>query len=140
MERPEVVQFKLLSSLTYRVEKAAKMKKSHEGCCPVVILKDPRCKFVFEPTAYALSGSMSLGSLISKLRVKFSLPPSEGIFLYIEEFIPSMCKSYIAFLIHDLYVRFSDPDGFLYLVLQAQPDKGFDELNSNGFLSGLFLC
>mmetsp|Transcript_23507 Transcript_23507/g.41660 ORF Transcript_23507/g.41660 Transcript_23507/m.41660 type:complete len:94 (-) Transcript_23507:700-981(-) len=92
MERPEVAQFKLLSALSYRVDKAAKMKRLHEGCLPVVILKDDRAKMNFKPVVYALNGKSTLGYLIYQLRAKFELPPTEGLMLYVEEFVPSLCK------------------------------------------------
>ena len=47
------------------------------------------------------------------------LKPTEGLYLYLEDTLPMLNVK-----ISDLYERYADKDGFLYMVYTHQEDKG----------------
>ena len=62
---------------------------------------------------------MTIGNFICAVRKYMWLKPTEGLYLYLQDTLPMLNAK-----ISDLYSKYHDEDGFLYMIYTHQEDKG----------------
>ncbi|CAG9332727.1 unnamed protein product [Blepharisma stoltei] len=117
IEVQEYIQHK---SLEERMQKSSQMMNDNQGKIPAILLKAKSCTYKLPVQKLSIDGSMTMGSLLFALRKYMWLTPSQGLYVYINDTLP-MLNSRLS----DLYERYKEEDGFLYLLCAHQEDKGF---------------
>lgn len=87
---------------------------------PVIVTPAPRCPFVLEKTKYLVPMDITVGKFLHELRRHVQIGPTQAMFLYVgNDVMPPT-----AALISQIYERFKDPDGFLYMVYAGEDTFG----------------
>jgi GABA(A) receptor-associated protein len=74
---------------------------------------------IIDKTKYLTPGDLTLGQFAFILRKRMSLPPELAIFIFINNQLPTNTT-----LIRELYAKFADKDGFLYLTYCGEATFG----------------
>ncbi len=99
--------------ISEREKEARKIKEKNPGKFPVVCEKDPRSKVLeeMEKSRYMLPGDLMLSQFSYLIRNKITLETSRSLFLLISgKFSPTGNS-----LISEIYDKYRDVDGFLYI-------------------------
>ncbi|CAG9318050.1 unnamed protein product [Blepharisma stoltei] len=119
-DRIEVKEYIQSIPFEERLQRSTQMRIDNQGKIPAILIKAKSCTYKLPVQKFSIDGSMTMGSLLFALRKYIWLKPTEGLYVYIKDTLP-MLNSRLA----DLYERYKEEDGFLYLVCAHQEDKGF---------------
>ena len=70
---------------------------------------------------YLVPNDITVGQFMYVIRKRIKLSPEQGIFLFINNIIPSTTN-----LLSDLYYLYKDEDGFLYITYSSENTFGCD--------------
>ena len=77
----------------------------------------------YEKTKYLVPQNITIGEFLLTIRNQLKLNSEEAIFLFINNTLPSITKS-----MGEIYNKFKDADGFLYLIFSGENTFGFINL------------
>lgn len=95
-----------------RKDEALKMTSKHPNSICVIIEKHKNDKYIkdIDKHKYLVPKELTVGQLIYVIRKRINLKPEECIFFNINNTLPSTSST-----IKELYNKYCDPDGFLYI-------------------------
>lgn len=118
-EQKVVREYKEQTSFASRRFKSIEIMKKHPGRFPLITLPAANSAVILPSEKYLIPGETTMGHFLYALRRTLSLPRTTGMYLYIYTIMPMLNSK-----VSELYERFSDEDGFLYLLYTDQEDKG----------------
>ncbi|CAG9322427.1 unnamed protein product [Blepharisma stoltei] len=105
-----------------RLQQAARFKAKYQNAVPVVIQSDARSSLpkTIHNSLFVVQKSLSAGELLGLIRKKTSLPKSQAIAMFVGHRI--MVTNDITLC--ELYERYSNEDGFLYILCKDEEVYG----------------
>lgn len=118
-EHDEVTDFKASISFDERLSQSSYVLGLNPGNIPIVIVKAANCNYPIKTLKLSLPSAYSISHVLSQLRRKLYLRKQDSLFLYFGRrcLMPGQ-------RIGQLYGKYADEDGVLYLVVASQEDKG----------------
>ncbi len=120
--------------LDKRKEMAANLVSKHPSRIPIVIFNGAPDKMKFTEIKYPLSPSRllverekPLSFIITYMKAKIALNPSESLFLFINNRVCPPRKSLshsVSLNLNAVHEQYHEEDGFLYCLCQVHEDKG----------------
>jgi GABA(A) receptor-associated protein len=111
---PEQTRFKAQNTYETRKEVSAKIREEYSNRCPVIVELDPRAtrNVWIKKKKFLAPLDMSLGKFMLEVRKVIVIGRQEPLAVMVEsgQMISGDSK------MGDLYERFKDPDGFLYIL------------------------
>jgi len=74
---------------------------------------------IIDKRKYLVPRHYTMGEFLFVIRKRLKLPPEKAIFLFVNDTIPSTCS-----LIGNVYQRYKDPDGYLYMCYSQENTFG----------------
>jgi len=106
------MNFKQVYSFEHRLSESSRITQKYPDRIPIICEKvmSQRNLPHIDKNKYLVPFDLTIGQFIYVIRKRLKLKSEEAIFLFISNFIaPSSC------FVCELYNRFKDPDGFLYI-------------------------
>lgn len=114
-------QFERDFTLQQRLNESNKVMSKYPDKIPVIIEKVSSSKSSTElgKNKFLVSRDTTCGKFIYTLRKKLSMKPEEGLYIYINGEIPPSNQ-----LMGDIYEKFKQTDGFLYMFFSLESTFG----------------
>ena len=113
--------YKEMNSLEKRQDEASRMVHKYSGKIPVIVLMDPLTKSKEKIYKYLISGDLEGMYIMKLIRNKIVIDPSKGLFCLTEKDQVLLTNSMV---FRDIYRRYKDEDGFLYLTILVENTFG----------------
>ena len=112
-----MVNFKNRYSFKARKAESEKMRRLYPNKIPVICEKNPKDKDLpsSKRKKYLISKDITCGQFMSIMRSRVNLGPEKAMFLFIDNIIPGPTSN-----LSELFIRYKDPDGFLYIVYTGE--------------------
>jgi GABA(A) receptor-associated protein len=113
--------FKMQHSFDKRRNESNKVLEKYPTHIPVIIERSDHSMLPdLKKTKYLFNSDITIGQIIFTLRKNIELESTEAIYLYVDNsFIPSISDK-----ISDIYKKYNDKDGFLYITYAAENTFG----------------
>jgi len=103
-----------------RKEVAARIRSKHPDRVPAIVEKAPKSNAPeIDKKKYLVPGDITVGKFVYELRKHMQLGPEKAIFLFVQNSLPPT-----AALMYDIYERYKDEDGFLYITYSDENTFG----------------
>jgi GABA(A) receptor-associated protein len=106
------MNFKKNYSFEYRLAESSRITTKYPDRIPIICEKATSQRDIptIDKNKYLVPFDLTIGQFVYVIRKRMKLKSEEALFLFISNFIaPSSCSLY------ELYHKFKDPDGFLYI-------------------------
>ncbi len=104
-------KYKLAHSQEYRKNEADKVRERHPDRLPVICEKVDGSQIQdLDKNKFLVPADLTVGQFVLVVRKRVMLEPEKAIFLFIGDSVPPTSAH-----MSDLYNRFKDDDGFLYV-------------------------
>lgn len=104
---------------TIRKAEATKIMTKYPDRIPVICYPMRKTDPSIDKNKYLVPYDISFGQLAYVIRKRLKMAPSQALYFYVEGVIPTSSHH-----IQELYSRYRDPDGFLYVVYSAENTFG----------------
>ena len=113
--------FKQQHSLEKRKEVAERIRAKYPGRIPVIVEKAPKSDAPdIDKKKYLVPADITVGKFVYEIRKHMQLRPEKAIFLFVNNVLPPT-----AALMSQIYERYRDDDGFLYITYSGENTFGF---------------
>lgn len=103
-----------------RIGESQKIMTKYPGKIPVIVEKQKNSDMPnIDKKKYLVPGDLNMSQFIYVVRKRIKLEPSETLFLMVNN---QLCPSNI--VLSEVYERYKDEDGFLYIVYSAENTFG----------------
>jgi len=115
-----VSYFKKSHSFEQRRERAMKIRLKYPDKIPVIVEKSQRALTPdLKKTKILVSLDLKFGEFVASLRKRITIGAAEGMYVFCDNHIPPN-----SVLMSDIYSRYRDKDGFLYVVYSLENTFG----------------
>lgn len=113
--------FKMQHSFEKRLKESQRLKEKFRNKVPIIVEKaDHSLLPDIKKSKFLIENNITIAQFIYLIRTNIQLLSSEAIFLYVDNsHIPGNSEK-----IEDVYKKFSDKDGFLYITYAAENTFG----------------
>jgi len=112
--------FRAEHSFEKRVEVAEKIRSKYPDRIPVIVEKAPRSTAPeIDKKKFLVPADLTVSKLAFEIRRHLRLAPEHGMFLFINDTLPPN-----AALLQQIYEKYKDPDGFLYVTYASENTFG----------------
>lgn len=114
-------EFKMAHTFEKRKAEATRLRTEYPLQYPIILEKADRSMLQsIDKKKYLLPGELTVGQFLHYIRKQIKLEASQAIFLFIDTtVIPATSSS-----IEDIYKKYADKDGYLYIIYSAQETFG----------------
>eukprot|EP01113_Clastostelium_recurvatum_P044283 TRINITY_DN745_c0_g1_i3.p1 TRINITY_DN745_c0_g1~~TRINITY_DN745_c0_g1_i3.p1 ORF type:complete len:123 (-),score=24.78 TRINITY_DN745_c0_g1_i3:118-486(-) len=106
--------------LDKRKEVADRIKSKYSDRIPVIVEKAPKSDVPdIDKKKYLVPSDITVGKFVYEIRKHMKLSPEKAIFLFVNNTIPPT-----AALMSQIYERYKDEDGFLYITYSGENTFG----------------
>jgi GABA(A) receptor-associated protein len=115
-------QFKKEFPFEKRLSESSRILNKYDNKVPIIITKYKTCKLPnIDKNKYLTPNELTLGQFLNIIRKRIELPPSQSIFIYVNDNIMAPTSATMS----SLYNTYKDKDGFLYLSYCGENTFGF---------------
>lgn len=109
--------FKMLHTFEKRKTESERIKQKYPDKIPIILEKSDSSTIpTIEKQKMLLQKDLTVGQLLYIIRKQISLDSSQALFLFVDNrSIPSTSKT-----MEEIYLQYSDQDGFLYITYSAE--------------------
>jgi GABA(A) receptor-associated protein len=113
--------YKKSKSIQARLLESTKIREKFPGRIPIIV---ERAKFandlpLVDKNKYMCPEHFSIGQFIYLIRKRIDLPPEKALFVFVGNTLPMASQT-----ISELYMRYRDADGFLYMTYTSESTFG----------------
>ena len=128
------MEFRQKHDLATRVAEATRIREKFPGRIPVIVERAARDKGLtqIDKNKFLVPPDLTLGQFVFVVRKRITLPAERALFVFCGNSLPTTGS-----LMRELYIRHSDPDGFLYMTYCGENTFGLSSLDSLSSLSSL---
>lgn len=113
------MKFKSQHTFTERIEESSRIINKYPDRIPIICEKinDSKNKDIpiLDKSKYLVPKDLTISQFLYVIRNRMKLPPEKAIFLFVGRTIPSSSE-----LISNVYHRFKDSDGYLYITYSGE--------------------
>jgi GABA(A) receptor-associated protein len=115
------MSFKSNTLFSERKAESEKIIAKYPDRIPIICEKNQKSKTTpeIDKTKYLVPFDLTVGQFMYVIRKRIKLPPEQGIFLFINGYIPASSH-----MLNDLYYLYKDDDGFLYITYSSENTFG----------------
>ena len=114
------MSFKQDHTLDKRKEVADRIRSKYPDRIPCIVEKAPKSDAPdIDKKKYLVPGDITVGKFVYEIRKHMQLPPEKAIFLFVNNVLPPT-----AALMSQIYDRYKDEDGFLYITYSGENTFG----------------
>ena len=113
-------QFKERHKIEDRMELSQKLCKKYPERVPIIVSRGKETSIQpINKNKFVAPRDISIGRFIYEIRKQIKMTPEESLYLFIGKTLPSSSA-----LIEEIYNKYSDPDGFLYITYHGENTFG----------------
>ena len=115
------MSFKTTNLFCDRKAESDKILAKYPDRIPIICEKNHKSKNTpeIDKNKYLVPVDLTVGQFMYVIRKRMKLAPEQGIFLFINGYIPSSSH-----MLNDLYYLYKDDDGFLYITYSSENTFG----------------
>jgi len=112
--------FKRENPYNKRLELSKRLKEQYKNRVPIIVEIGSNSNLKLDKNRYISPKDISLGAFLNEVRKKSSIKPEEAIFMFCDDNVLVPTNH----LISQVYERYADDDGFLYLTVTLENTFG----------------
>lgn len=114
-------EFKMLHTFENRKNESTRIMEKYQDRIPIIVERSRKSSVPdISKHKYLMPRDATIGQLMQEIRRKIKLGPSEGIFLFVDNVVmPNIHE-----LISQVYEKYADQDGFLYITYAQENSFG----------------
>ena len=117
-----MVDFKKDFPLEQRKLESVRLREKYPNKIPIIINKDPKSNIQdIDKSKYLVSEDLTVGSFICIIRKRIALASDKAMFVFINNNLPA-----VSLLLSEVYIKYKDDDGFLYMTYSGENAFGFN--------------
>ena len=112
--------FKNRFDFNKRKAESCRIKKKYKDRLPVIVeISEDSKDLVIDKHKYLCPKNLTCGQLIHVIRKRIDIKSSEALYMFCNNELPEASK-----LVSQLYQKFADDDGFLYIIISKEKTFG----------------